>query len=215
MTLQSSASTSDPLYMSEVETELGLSGTIYLDQSQVRTLFGVASGTIYLLDGLGKSNVTWSRPNNTNLSTALKPACDTTGTSIDTTTSGYVAYGTAVTFLLGDSNSYFTPTITNINGRTLKIRAWYISEEIGTLNSPSGCPAATFAYSQDSGSTWSSEISLSLTATTYSYVLSAASTSSSSVRVRYTNTLAYGGNIKVGTDYDAESTIYISDQVIV
>jgi hypothetical protein len=61
MTLQSSASISDPLYMSEVETELGLSGTIYLDQSQVRTLFGVPSGTIYLLDGLGKSNVT-SRP---------------------------------------------------------------------------------------------------------------------------------------------------------
>jgi hypothetical protein len=43
--------------MSEVETELGLSGTIYLDQSEVRTLFGVPSGTIYLLDGLGKTNV--------------------------------------------------------------------------------------------------------------------------------------------------------------
>jgi hypothetical protein len=43
--------------MSEVETELGLSGTIYLDQSEVRTLFGVSSGTIYLLDGLGKSNI--------------------------------------------------------------------------------------------------------------------------------------------------------------
>jgi hypothetical protein len=51
--------------MSEVETELGLSGTIYLDQSQVRTLFGVPSGTIYLLDGLGKSN---SRPRPTTCS---------------------------------------------------------------------------------------------------------------------------------------------------
>jgi hypothetical protein len=217
MTLQSSASPGDPLYMSEVETELGLSATIYLDQSQVRTLFGVSSGTtIYLLDGLGKSNVTWSRPNNTNLSTALKPACDTTtGTSIDTTTSGYVSYVTAITFLLGDSNSYFTPTITNINGRTLKIRAWYDSNEFGTLDSPSGCPVPTFAYSQDGGSTWSSEISLSLTATTYSYVLSATNNPSSSVQVRYTNTMVSGGNTRLGTDYNAESTIYISDQVIV
>jgi hypothetical protein len=214
MTLQSSASTSDPLYMSEVETELGLSGTIYLDQSQVRTLFGVPTGTIYLLDGLGKTNVTWSRPNNSILITQLKPACDTTGTSVDTTTYGYVSYVTAASFYLGDSGSYFTPTISNINGWTLKIRAWYDSTENGSVSSPSGCPVPTFAYSQDGGSTWSSAISLTTTPTIYSCVLSA-NVSSSSVQVRYTNTRVSGGNIKLFTDYEAESTIYISDQVIV
>jgi hypothetical protein len=214
MTLQSSASPSDPLYMSEVETELGLSGTIYLDQSQVRTLFGVSSGTIYLLDGLGKSNVIWSRPDSTNLSTALKPACDTTGTSVDTTTYGSVNYLTSTSFSLGDSSSYFTPTISSINGRTLKIRAWYESIEDGSVNSSSGCPVPTFMYTQDGGSTWSSAISLTKTPTIYSYSLSSQNPSSS-VRVTYSNTIVSGGSLKLGTDYRAYSNINISDQVIV
>lgn len=54
MTLQASGAIS----LSQVNTELGIASTttISLNQSNVRTLFGVASGTISMSDGYGKSN---------------------------------------------------------------------------------------------------------------------------------------------------------------
>ena len=55
MTLPSSGT----ITMGNVKTELGISGTLTLTDSRVRTLFGVPSGTITLLQGLGKSNITY------------------------------------------------------------------------------------------------------------------------------------------------------------
>jgi hypothetical protein len=57
MTLPSSG----PISMNNVNVELGYSGTalISLNDTAVRTLFGVASGQISLSDGYGKSNTTY------------------------------------------------------------------------------------------------------------------------------------------------------------
>lgn len=62
MPLQSSASSSNPLCLSEVRTELGISSTtrLCLGDSRVRSLAGKTSGTICLSDLLGKGSTAYT-----------------------------------------------------------------------------------------------------------------------------------------------------------
>lgn len=92
--------------LNQVNVELGLAGTtaISMNQASVRTLFGVASGTISMSDGYGKSNsftFTLAAGSNLNLRTAAVAAgwdgvvqviCNvSSGTTISSTSTGSYA----------------------------------------------------------------------------------------------------------------------------
>jgi hypothetical protein len=109
-----------PISLANVNVELGLSSTtaISLNQTNVRTLAGVASGTISMADLRGKSNVTFSPDGGTTVGSAVyvnsdvayAPAEVTIGCSVTavwtwTKTSGSDAYVSVATG--GSSGSIF------------------------------------------------------------------------------------------------------------
>ena len=90
-----------PISMSQVRTELGLSGSISLGQSEVRALAGRSSGSISMSHLRGKSAVNWEGTLN-NLPSTMTHTRYTVGAS-----SGYVSFfirGNG-TFLGNETNS--------------------------------------------------------------------------------------------------------------
>lgn len=101
---------SGPISLSDVNVELGLSSTaqISLNDSAVRTLFGVASGTISMSDGYGKANAfsftISSNQTNANLATLA-------------TNAGW--NGTTKLIATIDSGIYISATSTGSTGLTI------------------------------------------------------------------------------------------------
>jgi hypothetical protein len=80
---------SGQISMSQVRTELSLSGQISLGQSEVRTLFGVASGQIKLSDGYGKSAVTIYKPSTYTITNSIFGSVTNPANAYDSSTTTY------------------------------------------------------------------------------------------------------------------------------
>lgn len=116
--------------MANVKTELGISGTLTLTDSRVRTLAGKPTGTITLRDCCGKSAVAYYRPTGMTY-TGTAPlnssyAYDTTAASVDTTSSAAYTH-----------NGYATSTHTYAFGSgfrtgTLRVRVADVETITGT-----------------------------------------------------------------------------------
>ena len=118
-------STTGPISLANVNVELGLSSTatISLNQANVRTLAGIASGTISLSDLRGKSNAPTISISPGSLYTIISGGGSATSSSATATASGGAGgYTYAWTRVSGDSytinsstsaSTTFTTTLSN------------------------------------------------------------------------------------------------------
>jgi hypothetical protein len=222
MTLQSSASPGDPLTMGEVKTELGVSGTLQLTDSVVRTLFGVPSGTISLLQGLGKSNITrWYATSYAGTATSPTNAYDKEIT--DQTSFNYTLFTTAAVVNSPTASNEFTEFILYFGPITSKVMklviaidcsnspvtvpTYYIDCGTGsqvsqhTIN-PSPSARCTIEISTDGGNSWTPQIDVSISYAKYYTNLGGTFYTGNNIALRFR---AYGQGIGSDIWYDVGS----------